>query len=46
VREGDDEVVEVVFELGDDHARRGRAEADPAAVGVGGQVELGHRFQT
>ena len=39
--EGHTEVVEVVFEVGDDASGIGEWHVDPAPVGVGGQVEVG-----
>ena len=42
VAEGDDEVVEVVLELGDDDARLGGVHPDPAPVRVGVEVEVGN----
>ena len=46
VRERDDEVVEVVLELRDDHARRHGAGPYPPPIGVSGEVELRHGFPT
>ena len=41
VAQRDDEVVEVVLQIGDHQSRLDRHDPDPAAVGVGVEIEIG-----